>query len=72
MRFAAQHPELVRQLVLLVSAHGSPRWMANDERQFEALERSDFRSSSARTRCCFSTLTTGWFDSSWKDQEQLC
>jgi len=44
MRFAAQHPELVRRLVLLVSAHRfSPGGWRMVERQFEALERGDFR-----------------------------
>ncbi|MFN0106299.1 MAG: alpha/beta fold hydrolase [Bryobacteraceae bacterium] len=44
MRFAAQHPELVRRLVLLVSAHRfSPGGWRIMERQFEALERGDFR-----------------------------
>lgn len=44
MRFAAQHPELVRRLVLLVSAHRfSPGGLRMMERQFEALERGDFR-----------------------------
>ncbi|MBK5294678.1 MAG: alpha/beta hydrolase [Acidobacteriia bacterium] len=44
MRFAAQHPELVRRLVLLVSAHRfSPGGWRMMERQFEALERGDFQ-----------------------------
>lgn len=45
MRFAARHPELVRHLVLLVSAHRfSPHGQRMVERQFEALERGDLAS----------------------------
>jgi len=44
MRFAAQHPELVKRLVLLVSAHRfSPAGWRIMERQFESLERGDLR-----------------------------
>jgi pimeloyl-ACP methyl ester carboxylesterase len=44
MRFAAEYPELVRRLVLLVAAHrfSSSGWRMM-ERQFEALEREDLR-----------------------------
>lgn len=42
MRFAAQHPELVKRVVLLVSAHRfSPAGWQKMERQFEALEQRD-------------------------------
>src|SRR3954447_13099314 len=42
MRFAAQHPERVKRLALLVSAHRlSPAGWRRMERQFEALERGD-------------------------------
>src|SRR4051794_1087845 len=42
MRFAAQHPELVKRLVLLVSAHRfSPSGWELVERQIQALERGD-------------------------------
>ncbi len=45
MRLAARHPELVRGLVMLVSAHRfSPGGRRIMERQFDALERGDFRS----------------------------
>jgi pimeloyl-ACP methyl ester carboxylesterase len=44
MRFAAQHPELVKRLVLLSSAHRfSPAGWRRMERQFEALERGDLQ-----------------------------
>jgi pimeloyl-ACP methyl ester carboxylesterase len=43
MRFAAEYPELVERLVLLVSAHRfSPGGWRMMERQFAALERADF------------------------------
>ena len=44
MRFAAQYPELVQRLVLLVSAHRfSLAGWRRMERQFEALERGDLQ-----------------------------
>lgn len=43
MRFASQHPDLVRRLVLLASAHRfSPGGSRMIENQFGALERADF------------------------------
>jgi len=44
VRLAAQHPRLVRRLVLLVSSHRfSPGGRRMMERQFEVLERGDIR-----------------------------
>jgi len=73
MRFAAQHPELVRRLVLLVSAHrfsaGGWRMM---ERQFEALERGDFRTLVRENALLFRRPWYNWLVllKLWKDGDR--
>ena len=74
MRFAAQHPELVRRLVLLVSAHrfspGGRRLMA---RQFEALERGDFETVVRENTQQFRRPWYNWLArlGLWKDRGRL-
>jgi pimeloyl-ACP methyl ester carboxylesterase len=74
MRFAAQHPELVRRLVLLVSAHRfSPGGLRMMERQFEALERGDFRTLVRENALLFRRPWYNWLLrlKLWKDGNQL-
>src|SRR4051794_22531090 len=74
MRFAAQHPELVRRLVLLVSAHRfSPGGLRMMERQFEALERGDFRTLVRENALLFRRPWYNWLVrlKLWKDGNQL-
>ena len=74
MRFAAQHPELVRRLVLLVSAHRfSPGGLRMMERQFEALERGDFRTLVRENALLFRRPWYNWVVrlKLWKDGNQL-
>jgi len=74
MRFAAQHPELVRRLVLLVSAHRfSPSGLRMMGRQFEALERGDFRTLVRENALLFRRPWYNWLVrlKLWKDGNQL-
>lgn len=74
MRFAAQHPELVRRLVLLVSAHRfSPGGLRMMERQFETLERGDFRNLVRENALLFRRPWYNWLArfKLWKDGNQL-
>jgi pimeloyl-ACP methyl ester carboxylesterase len=70
MRFAAQHPELVKRLVLLVSAHRfSPGGWRMMERQFEALERGDVRTVIRENALLFRRPWYNWLMrvKLWKD-----
>ncbi len=74
MRFAAQHPELVRRLVVLVSAHRfSPGGWRMMERQFEALERGDFRTFVRENALLFRRPWYNWLVrlKLWKDGNRL-
>jgi len=74
LRFAAQHPELVRRLVLLVSAHRfSPSGWRMMERQFEALERGDFRTLVRENALLFRRPWYNWLMrlKLWKDGHRL-
>jgi pimeloyl-ACP methyl ester carboxylesterase len=74
MRFAAQYPELVRRLVLLVSAHRfSPGGWRRLERQFEALERGDFRTLLRENALLFRRPWYNWLVrlKLWKDGNRL-
>jgi pimeloyl-ACP methyl ester carboxylesterase len=74
MRFAAEHPELVKRLVLLVSAHRfSPAGWRRMERQFEALERGDFRTLIYENALLFRRPWYNWLVrlKLWKDGNQL-
>jgi pimeloyl-ACP methyl ester carboxylesterase len=74
MRFAAQHPELVRRLVLLVSAHRfSPGGWQMIERQFEALERGDFQTLVRENALLFRRPWYNWLLrlKLWKDGNRL-
>jgi pimeloyl-ACP methyl ester carboxylesterase len=74
MRFAAQHPELVRRLVLLVSAHRfSPGGLRMMERQFEALERGDLRTLVHENALLFRRPWYNWLLrlKLWKDGNHL-
>ncbi len=74
MRFAARHPELVRRLVLLVSAHRfSPAGWQMMERQFEALERGDFRTLLRENALLFRRPWYNWMVrlKLWKDGNRL-
>ena len=74
MRFAAQHPELVRRLVLLVSAHrfGRAGWQMI-ERQFDALERGDFKALVLENALLFRRPWYNWLLrlKLWKDGNRL-
>ena len=74
MRLAAQHPELVRRLVLLVSAHRfSPGGWRMMERQFEALERGDFLTLLRENALLFRRPWHNWLVrlKLWKDGNRL-
>jgi pimeloyl-ACP methyl ester carboxylesterase len=74
MRFAAQHPELVRRLVLLASAHRfSPGGRRMIERQIEALERGDFRTLVSQNALLFRRPWYNWLVrlKLWKDGNRL-
>jgi pimeloyl-ACP methyl ester carboxylesterase len=74
MRFAAQHPELVRRLALLVSAHRfSPAGWRMMEGQFEALERADFRTLVRENALLFRRPWYNWLMrlKLWKDGNRL-
>ena len=74
MRFAAQHPELVRRLVLLVSAHRfSPGGWQRMERQFEALERGDLGKVVHENALLFRRSWYNWLVrlKLWKDRDRL-
>jgi len=74
MRFAAQHPELVRRLVPLVSGHRfSPGGWRMMERQFEALERGDFRTLVRENALLFRRPWYNWLVrlKLWKDGNRL-
>ncbi len=61
MRFAALHPELVTQLVILVSAHRfSPDGQGMMARQFAALERADFRTLVRENALLFRSRLYNW------------
>lgn len=74
MRFAARHPQLVRRLVLLVSAHrfSSEGWRMM-ERQFDALERGDFLSLVRENALLFRRPWYNWLVrlKLWKDGNRL-
>ena len=74
MRFAAQHPALVRRLVLLVSAHRfSPGGLRMMERQFESLERGDFQTLVRENALLFRRPWYNWLVrlKLWKDGKDL-
>ena len=74
MRFAAQHPELVKRLVLLVSAYRfSPGGRRMMERQFEALERGDFPTLIRENALLFRRPWYNWLVRLrlWKDRDRL-
>src|SRR3954469_18061601 len=74
LRFAAQHPKLVRRLVLLVAAHRfSPGGFRMMERQFEALERGDFRTLVSENALLFRRPWYNWLVrlKLWKDGNRL-
>ncbi len=74
MRFAAQHPELVRRLVLLVSAHRlSPGGWQMMERQFGALERGDLRTLILENALLFRRPWYNWLVrfKLWKDGDRI-
>ena len=74
MRFAAQHPELVRRLVLLASAHRfSPGGRRMMERQFEALERGDLEAVVRENALLFRRPWYNWLVrlKLWKDRDRL-
>jgi len=74
MRFAAQHPELVRRLVLLVSAHRfSPGGWRMMERQFQALERGDLQTLVRENALLFRRPWYNWLVrlKLWKDGDRL-
>ncbi len=74
MRFAAQYPELVRRLVLLVSAHrlSSSGWRMM-ERQLEALERGDLPTLIRENTLLFRRPWYNWLAllKLWKDRDRL-
>jgi pimeloyl-ACP methyl ester carboxylesterase len=74
MRFAAQHPELVRRLVLLVSAHRfSPEGWRMMERQFQALERGNLQTLVRKNALLFRRPWYNWLVQLklWKDGDRL-
>lgn len=74
MRFAAQHPELVKCLVLRVSAHRfSPGGWRMIERQFEALEGGDLRTLVRENALLFRRPWYNWLVQLklWKDDKRL-
>jgi pimeloyl-ACP methyl ester carboxylesterase len=74
MRFAAQHPELVRRLVLLVSAHRfSPEGWRMMERQLEALERGNLQTLIRKNALLFRRPWYNWLVhlKLWKDGDRL-
>jgi pimeloyl-ACP methyl ester carboxylesterase len=74
MRCAAQHPELVRRLVLLASAHRfSPGGWRMLERQVEALERGDFPTLVRENALLFRRPWYNWLVrlKLWKDGHRL-
>ena len=74
MRFAAQHPELVRRLVLLVSAHRfSPDGWRMMESQFQALERGDLQTLVRENALLFRRPWYNWLVrlKLWKDGDRL-
>jgi len=73
-RMAAQHPELVRRLVLLVSAHRfSENGRGMMERQFEALERGDFEALLRDNALQFRRPWYNWLVGlkQWKDRDRM-
>lgn len=74
MRFAAEHPELVKRLVLLVSAHRlSPHGWQMIERQSAALEGADFRTLVRENALLFGRPWYNWLVQLklWKDGSRL-
>ena len=74
MRFAADHPELVRRLVLLASAHRfSPDGWRRIECQMEALERGDFRTLIRENALLFRRPWYNWLIrlKLWRDGNRL-
>jgi pimeloyl-ACP methyl ester carboxylesterase len=74
MRLAARHPELVRRLVLLVSAHRfSPGGWRMMERQFAALERGDFPTLLRENALLFRRPWYNWLIrfKLWKDGDRV-
>jgi pimeloyl-ACP methyl ester carboxylesterase len=73
-RFAAEHPDLVDRLVLLVSGHRfSPKGWAAMERQFQALEAGDFYSLVTDNVLLFRRPWYNWLVrlKLWKDRDRL-
>lgn len=73
-RFAAEHPDLVRRLVLLVSGHRfSEEGWAAMERQFKALGTGDFHSLVTDSVLLFRRPWYNWLVrlKLWKDRERL-
>ena len=74
MRFAAEHPELVKRLVLLVSAHRfSPEGWRIMQGQFQALERGDLRTLVRNNALLFRRPWYNWLVQIklWKDGDRL-
>ncbi len=74
MRFAARHPELVRRLVLLVSAHRfSPGGWRIMKRQFEALEQGDLPTLIRENALLFRRPWYNWLVrlKLWRDRDRL-
>jgi pimeloyl-ACP methyl ester carboxylesterase len=74
MRFAARYPELVKSLILLVSAHRfSPGGSRMMERQFAALERGDFPTLVRENALLFRRPWYNWLIrlKLWKDGDRV-
>jgi len=73
-RFAAEHPDLVHRLVLLVSGHRfSEKGWAAMERQFKSLEMGDFHSLVSDNVLLFRRPWYNWIVrlKLWKDRDRL-
>jgi pimeloyl-ACP methyl ester carboxylesterase len=73
-RFAAEHPDLMHRLVLLVSAHRfSEDGRAAMERQFKSLETGDFHSLISDNVLLFRRSWYNWIVrlKLWKDRDRL-
>lgn len=74
LRFAAQHPALVKQLALLVSAHRfSTEGWRRMERQFEALEQGDISTLIRENALLFRRPWYNWLVQLklWKDRDRM-
>jgi len=74
MRFAAEHPRLVKRLVLLASAHRfSPGGRRTMDRQFETLEKGDIQTCIQENSLLFRRPAYNWLVKIklWKDGNRL-